>query len=258
MDFCGDDGSGAVAEFFKPGCDVEGGGFEVVDEESGELAGGGGGEFLPIGFFIGGGVLVAGVEGLVDVFGGAAVGGDDEDGEEWVAPAMAAEGRHDFAAAGAEGSGLADEEGDVAAEGRGDLFEGFIGEVEVPEGIEGDEGVCGVAASAAHAAAGGDGFVEGDAGGYEVIDVGGEGEGGSADEIFLRIGGDAFGAAGDAEFEGFRGFNEEGVVPGDGGHPGFDGVEAIGARGEDAQAEVELGGGVDAEAGVGFADEALM
>lgn len=43
-------------------------------------------------------------------------------------------------------------------------------------------------------------------------------------------------------------------MPGGGEHPGFEGVEAIWAEGVDAEAEVEFGGGEDAElaGGEGF------
>ena len=72
----------AVAENLQPGGDEVGGGFEVVEEEGELLLGGGLGDGVASrspGLGSGGEVLV---EGGVDVFGGAAVGGDEQDGEE--------------------------------------------------------------------------------------------------------------------------------------------------------------------------------
>jgi len=248
----GDDGGGMLAQLGKPGGDGEGGGFEIVEEKGVELIGGGSGEGGPRG----GGeilVLVPGIEGLVNIFGGKAAVREDEDGEERMG---GEEGRHDFAAAGAEAGLGGDEEGDIAADVRGDGLELRVGEVELPQFIKGDEDVPGVGAAAAYAAAGGEDFVELDGAGGGDVGGFGEFEGGPADEIFLQIGGNADTAAGDLELQRPAGEEGEGVVPGDGEHPSFEIMKAVGAGGEDAQAEVELGVGADDEAAVVVAGDA--
>jgi hypothetical protein len=166
------------------------------------------------------------------------------------------EGCHDFAAAGAEGGGLGDEEGDIGAEGGGDGEEGLVWEVEIPGVVEEEEGVGGVGGAAAEATAGGEDFVEVDGSGGGDVGVLSEFEGGAGEEVFVEVGGDVVGAAGELELEGRIGGEGEGVVPGDGEEPGFDVVEAVGAEGVDAEAEVELGGCEDTELVVGEGMEA--
>src|SRR5205823_13946869 len=67
----------------------------------------------------------------------------------------------------------------------------------------------------------------------------------------------SLGAAGDLEGEGLGGGDSEGVVPGDGDEPGFDVVEApsLGTEWEDAEAEVEFGGGAGGDFAIGYVRE---
>lgn len=252
VDGLADRGGSFFSERGEPGGDFVGGGREVVEEQFVELLGAGTGEKFPVGFF-GVGVAVAGVEGLEDFLRGAALIGDDEDGEQGVGER---ERIDNFAAAGAQRRAGVNEEGDVGAELCGQRKGLFVVVGEVPELGEGEKRGGGVGGSAAESAAGGELFVERDFGvGFDPGVLCEEG-GGFGDEVFGGVGGDVLGASSDFEFEGGGGREGEGIVEIERNEPRFDVVEAVRTNRRNAQSEVEFGGGVDLELVVGESGDA--